>query len=89
MNVGGDGNRGGVKTVFDNNDDSAVQQRQKINFKLSQVIDNTVDKRIKKESIADYYRKHKEGSCRVGTTTTYNVVGRRDYKKLDEKLYKI
>ncbi|AAZ38278.1 ORF-112 [Agrotis segetum nucleopolyhedrovirus A] len=65
-----------------------------INFKLKEVINNTVDTKLKDNSrradnLASFYDKCKTDASRVGRSTTYDVVGKRDYKTLfDEKKYK-
>lgn len=64
-----------------------------VNFKLKEVINNTVDNKLKnyqhKQSIASFYEQTKNDASRVGRSSTYDVVGKRDYKTLfDEKKYK-
>ncbi|WBB27312.1 hypothetical protein [Mythimna sequax nucleopolyhedrovirus] len=68
----------------------------KMNFKLKEVINGTVDTKLKskqqqqqQDNVASFYEKHKNDSARVGCSTTYDVVGKRNYKTLfDEKKYK-
>lgn len=67
----------------------------KMNFKLKEVINGTVDTKLKSkqqqqhDNVATFYEKHKNDSARVGCSTTYDVVGKRNYKTLfDEKKYK-
>lgn len=63
-----------------------------MNFKLKEVIYSTVDTRLKTkqhDNLASFYEKRKNDSAHVGRNTTYDVVGKRDYKTLfDEKKYK-
>ncbi|AUV65378.1 hypothetical protein [Alphabaculovirus myunipunctae] len=69
---------------------------QQVNFKLKQVINNTVETRYKgndkshsQQSLSSFYEQRKADSSYVGRSTTYDVVGKRDYKTLfDEKKYK-
>jgi hypothetical protein len=76
---------------------------QQVNFKLKSVINSTVDTRLKNnngsggtssgsgnhESLSSFYEKRKNDSAHVGRNTTYDVVGKRDYKTLfDERKYK-
>ncbi|AIU41281.1 ac55 [Sucra jujuba nucleopolyhedrovirus] len=64
----------------------------RVNFTLGKVIDNTVDSKIKKkpsENLIQFYAKYKEDSQKVGRTTTYDVVGQRNYKEhFNEQKYK-
>lgn len=63
-----------------------------VNFKLKQVINNTVDNKLKTkgpDNLAAFYDKRKNDVAQVGRSTTYDVVGKRDYKTLfDEKKFK-
>ncbi|ADB84390.1 hypothetical protein [Apocheima cinerarium nucleopolyhedrovirus] len=67
-----------------------------VNFKLGAVINNTIDCKIKNkkddynsQNLAAFYNKHKEDINKVGRSTTYDVVGGRNYKNhFDEKKYK-
>lgn len=70
---------------------------RQVDFKLGKVIDNTVDNKMKchatnsqkNTSLASFYKKYDEDAGKVGRTTTYDVVGQRDYKKhFDDKRYK-
>ncbi|AAG53791.1 unknown [Helicoverpa armigera nucleopolyhedrovirus] len=65
----------------------------RVNFKLGNVISNAVDSNMKcyekKQSVAEFYAKHKEDTSKVGRTTTYNVTGERNYKLIsDDQRYK-
>ncbi|AIZ48667.1 asb110 [Agrotis segetum nucleopolyhedrovirus B] len=64
-----------------------------LNFKLKEVIDNTVNNKLRSKSnqdtLASFYDKRKSDVAQVGRSTTYDVVGKRDYKTLfDERKYK-
>ncbi|AGR56797.1 ac55 [Hemileuca sp. nucleopolyhedrovirus] len=72
---------------------------QEINFKLGKLIENTIDYKILKrkekvssvstKNLASFYMKNKEDSNVVGRMTTYDVVGKRNYKEhFDETKYK-
>ncbi|ABY65763.1 hypothetical protein [Orgyia leucostigma nucleopolyhedrovirus] len=78
-----------------------MSQTKEINIKLGRIIDSAIDAKIKTtpmtssssttaaESLALFYVKRKEDSSRVGRSTTYDVVGQRNFKKyFDEKKYK-
>nr|QYF10609.1 hypothetical protein [Buzura suppressaria nucleopolyhedrovirus] len=64
----------------------------KVNFKLEKVIDSTVENKIKRkpsQNLMQFYVKYKEDTETVGRTTTYDVVGQRNYKEhFNEKKYK-
>ncbi|ABM45814.1 unknown protein [Spodoptera frugiperda multiple nucleopolyhedrovirus] len=63
-----------------------------VNFKLKEVINNTVDSKLRnrnQDSLASFYEQKKNDVSYVGKNTTYNVVGQRNYKTVfDEKKYK-
>ncbi|QYC92790.1 AC55 [Trabala vishnou gigantina nucleopolyhedrovirus] len=64
-----------------------------INFKLSRIIDKTIESNYKikpaVENLAVLYAKCKEDINKVGRHTTYDVVGQRNFKNLfNEKKYK-
>ncbi|AYN45052.1 se92 [Alphabaculovirus alterspexiguae] len=61
-----------------------------LNFKLKEVINNTVDNKYQQQqSIASFYEQKKKDASQVGRSSTYDVVGKRNYKTLfDEKKYK-
>ncbi|QEI03597.1 hypothetical protein [Rachiplusia nu nucleopolyhedrovirus] len=70
----------------------------RLNFQLKNVINKTVDIKLKdnncspttnKEYTSHFYNKHKEDVSYVGRETTYNVVGQRNFKNFfDEKKYR-
>ncbi|AXU41700.1 ORF105 [Spodoptera eridania nucleopolyhedrovirus] len=63
-----------------------------LNFKLKEVINNTVDNKLMKsssKSLAAFYDQKKKDESYVGRSTTYDVVGQRNYKSVyDERKYK-
>ena len=65
---------------------------QNVNFKLKEVINSTVDTRYKAkqpDNLASFYEKRNKDSSLVGRNSTYDVVGKRNYKTLfDDKKFK-
>ncbi|AKC91716.1 ac55 [Lambdina fiscellaria nucleopolyhedrovirus] len=71
-----------------------------VNFKLERVIENTVDagmntkqmqqkQKQKQVSLDKFYANYKNDVNKVGRTTTYDVLGQRNYKEhFNESKYK-
>ncbi|ACI28822.1 agip121 [Agrotis ipsilon multiple nucleopolyhedrovirus] len=82
-----------TRLLSDNESALSPANMSQLSFKLGEVIDNTVDNKLRsknnRETLASFYDKRKSDVAQVGRSTTYDVVGKRDYKTLfDEKKYK-